>query len=197
MVFKRRFKRRKMGRKSYRQRWRSKAKGRGQFGVRYLKLRSVVKVDTSISGTALASFSTRNPISAQDWSNTTALFDAYKVCAFKLQFIPHFPPGNSLTVDYQPIYLAFDNNSTSGTPPATIAEMIQYENMKYKNIFKPWNYYVRIPTLQTTGQSTGYAGTAAPIDQGRVYFRAEGLDVSTVDYGTIVISWYIKFKERL
>lgn len=194
MPFYRRRYRKKYSKKAYRAKWKSKRKGKGEYGVRYMKLRQHVSMNTSGAGVYTGDFSVRNPSNAQDWNNCAALFDEYKVCAYKVQFVPHIPAGNSTTVDYRPVYITFDTDSTA-TPITSMSDCLEYENLKVMNLFRPWKHYMIVPKIVTEGNTLGYQSTQQPTDRGRLTVYAESLDFSAF-YGDMIISYYIKFKAR-
>lgn len=171
-----------------------KNSGKGQYGVRYMKLRQVVSVNASAGGSYTGDFAVRNPSTAQDWSACIDLFDEYKVCGHKIQFVPHVPAGNSVLIDYRPVYVIFDSNSIS-SPVSTVNECLQYENLKVMNLFRPWKLYTRVPKVTTPNNMLGYQPTSSPIDAGRLVCFADNLDPSQF-YGDIIITHYIKFRAR-
>lgn len=187
---------RKSGRRPRRKSWKrriAKKAGKGD-GVRYMKLRNVISLNTDGSGEAHFDLAVRNPSGAQDWSSCSALFDSYRVCAYKLQFIPHLPNGSSQTADYRPMYITYDNNSTI-SPISSINASLQYENLVVKNLFRPWKHYLYVPKSTDVGTTYGYSTCALPNDSGRLTLLANNLDFSGF-YGDIIITYYCKFKER-
>lgn len=171
-----------------------KNKGKGQYGVRYMKLRQHVSVNANPAGMYEGDFSVRNPSTAQDWSSCAELFDEYQVSAYKIQFVPHVPAGNSSTKDYRPLYLIFDSNSTS-SPVTNVNECLQYENLRVMNLFRPWKFYMKVPKITSSENMFGYQPTSSPSDAGRLVCYADNLDASGF-YGDVIITHYIKFRAR-
>lgn len=177
------------GRKGF---WKRKqSKNTGQTAKRFFKLKRVYPLTTS-SGLISFTDNPRTPSSAQDWSNVSGLFDSYRVCAVKYKFIPSFPNDTSVTTNFQPLYVTWDND---GTGPSTINAAMQYENLRIKNMCMPWSVYQYIPKIMTSGQPNGYASTASPISVGDMTFLASGLN-TTATYGQLIQTYYIAVRDR-
>ena len=75
-------------------------------------------------------------------TNMFNLFDEYRTCAMKLNFIPNVTANATITqfYSYVPIFVAHDVNSTS-LVVATAANILDYENCKVFNVQRPWKYY--------------------------------------------------------
>lgn len=170
---------------------------RSLLGKLNTKLSYVYTQSSDASGYILINNAVRDPSSSADWSPLAAIFDSYKVTGYKVEFQPHVPPGNSLTFDYQAFYAVFDKDNGSSTPSYSKQFMVDYANHKFKNVFKPWKIYYKVPRYidGAGGLQDGYNNTASPVANGRFYGYAEGLDASLV-IGDIVITWYVSFKNR-
>lgn len=104
------------------------------------------------------------------FAELTALYDQYKICGVKIQFIPPFDNRDNLaTVDSPNIssrfYTAIDYNDS--TPPLSLDELRQYENAKMTTVNEKHVRYIPAPKfLNNSGQnvndwiSTGNPNTA-------------------------------------
>lgn len=198
------YKRRRYGRKpSYRRRMKRKLrqKGKGSSGVRYFKIKFNALIQSNGAG-EMQFFSSANPTlafnnagTAQEWSALSNLFDSFRICAMKWLYTPILPndPGN-VTV-YAPLYVGFDCDMQTSTPVTATNTAIQYENVKVKNLYRPWTYYHRVPK-SAASKIQGWVDFATPSDQwGGLWAFAEGLNPSD-DYGRLLVTYYVKCKDR-
>lgn len=142
-----------------------------------------------------------------DWLLCQGLWDSYRVCGIKLKYIPH-NPNNTVNAFFQPVYGIIDyNNLDTSSPFSGFNQILQYERMKTFNLYKPWKWYIRVPKY--TGATTSSVGVGVITQQrgffntstgelpavGCWYLYAEDLNPSTT-YGTLVITYYLAFKNR-
>lgn len=194
MPYRRRYKKKGTGRR-YRKKWsRRGRKGKGQLGVVYAKLRQQASLNTNGAGVYTGDFAVRNPSGSSTWNNYTALYSEYRVCAYKVNFIPHVPAGNSTTVDYRPIFTAFDTDETSLTF-ANDSQAMAYDNCKYYALFRPWKRYLKVPKITTDGIPNGWQDVDAPVNHGRFAMYAANLDLSAF-YGDFYVTYYVKFRGK-
>lgn len=170
----------------------------GASGKRFFKLRLVTSFDTSAAGILNYAW-TSNPSSYQDWTSVSSLFDTYRTCAIKLKYIPHAPNDTTSTVAFQPVYVIGDPDSSSA-PISAINDAVQYENLKVKNLYRPWTHYYKFPKLSSTGGSNvvlnkGYTDCANPTSIGLVQAYTNNLSLSTT-YGTVISTLYIVARGR-
>lgn len=197
---KRRFRRSYRPSKIRRLRRKLRRKGKGQTGIRYFKLKYTSGV-TSDAGGTISAFSVANPTSAwsgggtvNDWTSVSSLFDSFRTCAMKWQFVPQFPNDTSVTTGFFPLYVGFDVDS-NGTPIGSIADALQYENVRIKNMYRPWKFYTKVPKTAASKQQ-GWCDIATPADCfGSIWGYGNGFDVSQT-YGQMIITYYIKCKDR-
>lgn len=184
------YKKRRSTRKGY---WKRKVRKStmGQTGKRFFKLKRVYPLTTS-SGLISFTDNPRNISAAQDYSNVAGLFDTYRCCAVKYKFIPAFPYDTSVTTNYTPLYVTFD---TDGTGPSTINAALQYENLKLKNMYRPWTVYYKLPKISTSGAIMGYCDIDSPSTVGEVTFLASGLN-TTATYGQLIQTYYVVVRDR-
>lgn len=183
---------------------RGKRQGKGAFGIRYFKLRTVfsLAVGTPTAGEIQSStpIYDTNPVlnPAQDWASIVNLFDTYRVNAVKVQWVPNSPADSAKA--YYPCYVLCDWDATS-LPAATALLALQYENCRIKNLYLPWTYYCKPPKVVGTGDTTrtfndGYMDTSdTPTNLGQIEILAPGLSGTSV-YGSVVKTWYISCKDR-
>lgn len=136
----------------------------------------------------------------QDWTNVATLFDSYKICALKIKFNPAFPNNLTATTAYAPVYLAGDPDVTNATGLGSVNTIIQYENCKVHNLYRPWSYYYKLPKVMSTGTSSvmlqgGYFPSANPAIVGGIYIYTEGLSISST-YGSIMVTAYMVCRNR-
>ncbi|UPW41439.1 capsid protein [Dipodfec virus UA23Rod_6578] len=166
---------------------------------RFHKLKQVKDVSTDASG-VISVFANNDVSLAQEWTTFTGLYDAYKVCAVKIQFIPNLPNDTSANAQYSPLYIAHDfNNGTITAPTENI--LIQYGDVKVKNLFRPWTYYTRFAAQSYSGNATsvsmtkGYRRTDDTTASQCAFMYSENNSFST-SYGRILITYYVTFKYR-
>lgn len=204
MPVRRRYQRR--SRKSYRRRSRpliQKNSSKQQIG--FYKLRGVYTVTSDGAGNINNGFRITEPDNFDgsstpltDWTGISSLYDEFRVCAIRMQWIPDVPNDTTATTLYRPLYVYtdFDQVGLSLTDSAAIG----YGNMQVKNMCMPWSYYIKIPKMAAYGTSynaqAGYMDTANPPPTGAIYLsKATGLSNSKV-YGTVVLTYYIQALER-
>jgi len=184
---------------NYRQRKPYRARARPSPAYRHtVKLRNFVTTNSTAGG-VLAGYFNDDPSACYDWASLTSLYDLYRVESLKVRYFPHFPNDTSTTTGMYPMYICFDADNTTSTP-ATRQEVMEYENMKVKNLYLPWSVKKDVPRV--AGNSTGVhtdlegfvdIGGARAFSSFRYY--ADGLDIST-DYGDFVIELVVTFKNR-
>lgn len=168
-------------------------------GKRFFKLTTTDAVTSTAGGIILNTY-TDNPTGYSDFTNLQTLFDSYRVCAIKIRFIPTRPNDESNLTTYAAAYIVHDPDST--TPPATTAEMVEYENVKIKNLYSQWSYYRKFRRTTSTGVAGqvvlagGYKDMGLPTGTQAVFIRTDtGLLTSTV-YGRYITTLYITCKNR-
>lgn len=141
-----------------------------------------------------------DPTGLEDWASYQAIYDSFRVYAVKIKFIPSLPNDTSINTAFRPIYYTFDVDSTS--PPNSVSDVIQYENLKVKNLYRPHSVYYRVPRYTSGGQGSAavLAGgffdvNTTPPQNGVIGCYAENIDISQ-NYGTFVVTFYIGFKNR-
>lgn len=182
--------------RNFRRKW--TRRGMGDKGRRFFKIRLELAVSTNAGG-IMTLAATNNPSGASDWSSISALFDAYKVAAMKIKYIPSLPNDTSVTTGYAPFYMIADADSST-TPLASTTDAIQYENMQVKNMYRPWSFYYKFPkrTAVATGATVlqgGYQDIAAVGASGGLYGYGLGFDASTT-YGQAIVTYYITVTNR-
>lgn len=91
-----------------------------------------------------------------------------------------------------------DVDQTTGNPVTTINQAIQYDNLRVKNVFRPWKLYYKIPKyVDAANLQGGYfdVANASSSLPGTVQVYGTGFDISAT-LGDIVITAYVKFKNR-
>lgn len=187
----------------------------------FAKLRYIQSVDTSALETGIR-FSFwgldgelfNGAGSVYDWTNYSGIYDNFRVCGLKIEFIPQanatlIEPGTPSTIrDYAPIYDCFDYDNIFGssgtTTQPTVAEMNEYENCKYHNQYRPWKRYYKIKkytsmSSNVTALEGGFFPTAtAAITSlpGGVYIRTETLSAPIDASGKFRCTYYVQFKNR-
>lgn len=172
--------------------------GKGD-GKRFFKLRFQAQI-TSDAGGQIQGWYNDDVSGYQDWASISALFDSYRVCALKLQFIPDLPNDTSTITGYKPFYVLHDPDSAS-VPTLTIASALQYENCKVFNMYRPWTYYRRLAKQTSSGVAGqvmlagGYKDVAVTTASQSINFTGNGFDISTT-YGQFILTAYIVAKNR-
>lgn len=201
MPYRRFRRRRRFGRKrAYRRKWSRKVPRKySNDGKRFFKLTTSDPATTTAGGIIDNTY-TDTPVGYADWNNISALFDNFRVCAIKVKFIPNKPNDLSSATPYTPIYIIHDKDSTS--PPGTTQGIIEYENMRVKNLFQPWTYYKKFAKQSATGITGqvllpgGYKDVGMPNASQAIFIRSEsGLQTNT-QYGRYITTLYIVCKNR-
>lgn len=175
----------------------------GANANRFFKLRHVVQATTSVGG-VLQHVITNDPTLFEDWENVKALFDSYKICALKVKFIPSRPNDSSdhsgaTGVTYNPCYVVGDPDDVNAM--TSVDQAIQYENMKVKNLFRPWTYYMKIPkrtqvSTATTIIGNGYIDCAMETPNASIKVFSDGL-TADLPYGQFIVTGYFTAKNRV
>lgn len=178
-----------------------------QRKITFAKLKGTVTFSSNGAGliqqtffdTDPALFDTANPL--QDWLTYAALYDQYRVCAIKFQWIPTLPNNESATAVFQPFYTIYDQDSA---PAATTTNaLIQYSNLRVKNLYKPWKVYYKVARSFSSQVSNvvvgslGWYDTDVPSAVGRILFSTGSEACSaSVQYGRMICTYYIAFKNQ-
>jgi type IV secretory pathway VirB6-like protein len=141
----------------------------------------------------------------EDWSSFSTLYDSYRVESLKLTWFPRFPnsyetaTGGSIT--FTPIFLALDVDAATNASLDTVAEIIQYEKLIKRVLFKEWSVSFKCPRITSSGVSSspvlsdGFLDIATPPSVGVIGIVAVDLAVSTT-YGKLLSEYKITFKHR-
>lgn len=145
-----------------------------------------------------------------DWSSYAALYDNFRPCAVKLNWMPQYNTpvgqgtGGTIAVSgYTPIYHIIDyDDANTGFTPYTIAQMQEYENCKMFNGYRPWTKYMRVPKYVSQSGSMVRPGwynvdEAGNQDNGLWQIRASdntGNELTVA--GTLRITFYLAYKNR-
>lgn len=197
--------RRRYKRKGRRVKRKRNTRGKGERGVRYFKLRQTNTsfFATSGTGTYALKVNINDPSVCTDWSPIADLFDCYRVCAFKIQYIPFAPNDTSGVYLYAPSFTCVDYNNLSSDSVPNVDSSQQYENNRLHNLARPWKRYIKVPKVYQYQPSSGVARMVYPgyfncddlPQTGFMYFNAAGLTASKV-YGSATFTWYIKVRNR-
>lgn len=171
--------------------------GSGEEGIRFFKLKYNNTIASDNSG-IIFSATTTNPNPSDDWLSIYYLFDAYRVCAMKINFIPALPNKPTPT-KFAPLYIYTDQNSNITV--SNIGDAIEYEGCKIKNANQQWQYYSKMEKITGVGNANGvnldgYIDTNTPLATGTVVIFGENFNTTITTYGYIVITWYIACKNR-
>lgn len=179
--------------------------GTGSNGYRFHKLResASLSITPSIGG---AAYFTDYPNTSTDWTNFAGLYDAYICRAIKIQWVPSANVqdltsaiGSNPNVNI-PFWVYHDKNTVVTSTPTTAAA-IGYDNLKVKNLLRPWTAYYRlrrnipVNTSLTTqfGVSTrGFQSTANGAATQTVVASVPqfGQGTSNVTAGVFICTWY-------
>lgn len=203
-----RYSRKRTGKKAFKRVMRKMRKS--QLAV--FKLRQTTTLSSTAAGNIQYRFTTADPsafvsingagyaTALEDWSGITSLYDQYRVCAVKLKFIPNYPNNTTATTAYAPVYCMIDYDTEA--PPGTVADVIQYNNLKVKNLYRPWKLYYKIPkstpSVANAPQASvgyGWVDVAKPVQIGAIQLLVNGASISS-SYGTIIATYYICAKNR-
>lgn len=160
MVFRRKFKTKKYGgKKVYKKKWSKKRMTKKNSNRVLVKLKKVYDVPV-LSGEASFRLCLSNinydtqtdTISVvSEFSSAAALYDSHRPCAVKIKFIPLNNVSSITTTptfySNEPMYTCVDwNNDFDDTFP-TFAQMVEYNNFKFKNSYRPQQWYYKLKKL--------------------------------------------------
>jgi hypothetical protein len=152
--------------------------------------------NNGVSGTIDPSFATYQ-----------ALYDIGKVCAIKLRWVPFYQAA-SQSITYSPMYSCTDPDAATGGGIITEASMLQYNSFRVHDMQKPFKIYFKCRKLtQITNSGNtieqtypgGYyniLNASVMPDVGVLWLQANGL-TSGITYGTFILTYYFKFKDRI
>lgn len=196
---------RKRFKKSGRRNVRAYLKRKQKIGLSLFKIRDTIAITSDAAGQIEYRMNLTNPTdtffsgaTAGDWSNLVGLYDQYRVFAVKVKYIPTLPFDSSTVTGYYPLYGITDFDDTAAL--TSVAQTIEYENMKVKNMYKPWKLYQRVPKVtnlasNSTIVSPGWMDIANPQSTGAIKVYGTGFDGNT-RYGTWIGTWYLGCKNR-
>lgn len=179
--------------------------GIGDVTKTKLRLITVTGGTATAGGLVSSFFLLRDPSGANDWSNYTSLYDFYRVCAIKVKWIPS-DPSYTAAPAYHPMYLITDQDDIDNTNLTSTAIYVQYDNVQIKDMHRPWSFYRKVPKVSTAANISG-GGTTSNIltngfcdintrpQNGVFSFRAESL-TALKEYGTFIVTYYVKFLNR-
>lgn len=160
------------------------------------KLRASFGV-TSDGGGAIAGIWNNDPTGYGDWTNVQNMYDSYKIYAIKLHYIPSLPNDTSTVTGFWPLYVATDQNDA--TVPGAVSVMLQYDDMKVFNMYRPWKLFRRLRDQSAISGTTmlvgGYRPTTIVTASAGIKYYGNGFDLST-SYGQIIVTLYIKARYR-
>lgn len=197
--------------KTYRKRRTSKRKTRIPRSIKngsitFAKIKDDFQVTNSANNTFNGSFTLAQIASAEDWTNYTGLYETFRIHAIKVQWIPTFNINETPTATfpaYSPLYIAYNKEAGDQTKLDTVAEIIAYNNVKFKNIMRPFTYYVKCPKITSLlGAYPVFTGGYIDIDgvaqcPGIIgYVSSNNIANVTTIIGTWLATWYVSFKTR-
>lgn len=182
--------------RAYRKKFRSTV-GMGGGGKRFFKLRTVIDL-TSTAGGVIDQVVSNNPSGFGDWASVVALFDEYRFCAVKLKYIPTEPNDTFVTQAFYPFYIVPDNNDVNTI--GSVANALNVESCRVKNMFRPWKYYYKWQKASSTGSSEvvikgGYRDVSATAGYQSVKMYGTGFGI-TKTLGQLIITGYIVARNR-
>lgn len=198
-------------RRYFKAKWSKRPPGSGAQGKRFFKIKYVFKLTADENGEINLAPNTNScfgdsPVLFQDWTNIQPLFDSFRVAGNRINYIPSAPNDESNMSLYAPLYIAGDPNDPQAITGG-VNQIIQYENLKTKNLYRPWKYWYRYPRAtaywkfnQFTDAVTlagGYRNSATDTNPYRgIKLYAEDLTPG-INYGTMVITLYMVCKNRV
>ncbi len=147
-----------------------------------------------------------NPVSG--WDSYNALFDSYKVSAIKVKYIPYLYQDPSGTTLFTPLGFTCRSNQTDAGNITTLSDILDEDHYRLLDLRKNWKIYRKVRPIRsaeiTAGtsaviQSGGWLSTADDkkpiIGSPLLMFAAQNLS-SGKTYGKLIVSYYVRFKDR-
>lgn len=157
---------------------------------------NVQNLTSNATGNISLAISANNFGGAEDFTSVSALFDQYKVLSCSFRYFPIQTSANSNSLlDIAPLYLCNDYDDV--VTPTTTAEMIQYDNVRIKDINRHFNHKMKFSSKATNDSlnRAGWNNLAALTSVGSIKIFSEGLDATTV-YGKFILEYIIVVRGR-
>jgi hypothetical protein len=156
-----------------------------------------------------------NPSMLGEWQNFVPLFEAYRVCAMKIRFIPSNMANT--TAIFVPGYIYHEPNTASATTCVTVGNALDRENCRVVNLQRVWTYYRKLrrvicfpdptyvagPPIKVTAPPdavslAGYLPVDAPNYTQAINLIAQTADTSLTGkaLGTFATDYYMAFRYR-
>lgn len=174
----------------------------GAYSRRFFKLRRVVTVTHTANQPTFLQFND-NPSLSQDWVPVAELFQMYRVNGIKLTFVPAYTVNQQATAGSPinaPLYYVHDTNMTITAIPSE-NDMLQYENLKVKNILRMHSIYFKMarrinPTATTTLSTDGYSSVSNPQISQQIVALIPNISSNNLPIGRVVVTAYVSAKVR-
>jgi len=129
-----------------------------------------------------------------DWSGYTALYNAYRVLAIRLRWIPNdigFPSGASAAVQRPLVTWVRRNVPGSPAAPSSVAAAYDNDGARVQNVGKQWSQ-----TLRADGNpDLDWKAVSAPVQTFQVQIYGNSFTASTV-YGQVFQDCLVQLKNR-
>lgn len=167
-------------------------------GPKKFKLKAQATVTSDVAGVIKIQL-TDDPSGTLDWTSISALFDSYKVHTIKIKYFPYYPNDTSSFTLFSPMFMVFDPDHTT-SPLTSVNDAIEYDSLKVKNMYKPWSYTARIPTITSLATAThiqkgGYVDIAGVKTTCGIYGYGTGFNISE-NYGILLYEFVVSGKDR-
>lgn len=201
MAYRRRYKKRTSRKRNYRRRFKRSYRY-NKRGQRVFLYKRFASLGTIAADSALDQFSSYD-FQLNDlpgFTEFTSLYDAYKINAIKIRFIPSQTVSNSLSTISNAQNTRFISiiDYNDNTPPTSLNDMRQYHTCKVTNAFKTHTRYIYKPKYQLgASQSRLWLNTTTPSTPWhglKVGIEAMGSTVTTSMNYHVEAKYYISFK---
>lgn len=146
-----------------------------------------------------------------DFSRYLELYDLFRPCGVKVQIIPFYNVNavvSSTNSIYSPMYSAIDYTDVNTSTLKTPTDLIEYNNVKFQNTYRPIKRYTKLKKYQMIAHNTSGSGplgyvltdgytqaTAQGKMPGVMYFATDNSNATNYDL-KILITYYYAFKQR-
>lgn len=132
------------------------------------------------------------------YTELTTLFDAFRIKAVKLQFVPDFSSADPIaTTTIGSIHHAIDHNDSSA--PSASTDLMQYSTYKRNRLDRGLKRYIKVNTQDSTGQDWNKwfrSSDQYPVPYYGFKYFAEAIGTGTIHL-RVYATYYVQCKSTI